>query len=119
MSKYQSQGNQTNNLEHVTVADRKYLEQLRQCLTEDGVSSLKMAVKNYCFLVKRSELGYVFYIIKHATKTDKDVFTKLPRTWKIYKVIRNQQYILFLYLTDLLIFWFPKLKFLYLKKKVR
>jgi len=43
-----------------------------------------MAVKYYCFLVKRLELGYVFYIIKHATKTDKDVFTKLRRTWKIY-----------------------------------
>ena len=114
ISKYQ-----TSNIEHVTVADRKSLEQLRQCLIKDGVSSLKMAVKNYCFLVKRLELGYVLYIIKHATKTDKDVFTKLLRTWKIYKVMRNQQCIFFLYLTDLLIFWLPKLKSLYLKKKVR
>ena len=80
----------------MTVADRKSLEQLRQCLIKDGVSSLKMAVKNYCFLVKRLELGYVLYIIKHATKTDKDVFTKLLRTWKIYKVIRNQQCIFFI-----------------------
>ena len=103
----------------MTVADRKSLEQLRQCLIKDGVSSLKMAVKNDCFLVKRLELGYVLYIIKHATKTDKDVFTKLLRTWKIYKVMRNQQCIFFLYLTDILIFWLPKLKSLYLKKKVR
>jgi hypothetical protein len=102
----------------VTVADRKSLEQLRQCLIKDGVSSLKMAVKNYCFLVKRLELGYVLYIIKHATKTDKDVFTKLLRTWKIYKVMRNQQCIFYLYLTDLLIFWLPKLKSLYLKKRL-
>ena len=71
MSKYQSQVNQTNNLEHVTVADRKYREQLRQCLTEDGISSLKRTVPNDRFLVKRLESGYVFYIIKHDTKTDK------------------------------------------------
>jgi hypothetical protein len=40
-------------------------------LTEDSVSSLKRTVPNDCFLVKRLELGYVFYIIKHDTKTDK------------------------------------------------
>ena len=34
-----------------------------------------MTVKNDCFLVKRLELGYVFYIIKHDTKTDKDKVT--------------------------------------------
>ena len=49
----------------------KYREQLRQRLTEDGVSSLKRTVPNDRFLVKRLELHYVFYIIKHDTKTDK------------------------------------------------
>ena len=52
------------------ISDRKYWKQLRHCLTEDGVSSLKRTVPNDCLLVKRLELGYVFYIIKHATKTD-------------------------------------------------
>jgi hypothetical protein len=39
-----------------------------------------------CFLVEddceKWLLGYVFHIIKHATKTDKDVFTTLLRTEK-------------------------------------
>jgi hypothetical protein len=60
-------------LEDKILADRKSREQLHQCLTEDGVSSLKRTVHvpNDCYLVKRLELSYVFYIIKHATKTDK------------------------------------------------
>jgi hypothetical protein len=53
-------------------------------LTEDGVSSLKRAVKNDCFLVKRFQFGYVFYIIKHAAK-------KMTRL--LYKGNENMEHI--------------------------
>jgi hypothetical protein len=76
-------------LEDKQFADRKYRTQLRQCLTEDGVSSLKRTVPNNCFLVKL-ELGYVFNIIKHAKRLWQGFFTKLMRTWKIYQIMRNQ-----------------------------
>ena len=51
---------------------------------------MKRAVKNDCFLVKRFELGYVFYIIKHATKNWQGFFTRLMRTWKMYQFINKK-----------------------------
>jgi hypothetical protein len=61
-------------------------------LTEDGVSSLKRTVPNDCFLVKRLELGYVFYIIKHATISDKAF---LQSYWEHGNISGNEESVKF------------------------